>query len=76
MPYCQHQKAAINAKLTKAVFIDSLEEAIKSSFDFEDVAIISATPSDYGHKLNLKISYVQDGIENSELYYLTATSIY
>ena len=54
----------------------AIEEAIKESLDYEDVSIVSVQSSDYGYKLEIVGSYIQDGKESMETYYITHIVVY
>lgn len=67
---------AVSAKLTPELLIESIEEAIKESLDYEDVSITKVESFDYGYKLEVTASYVQDGKEEAETYYISHAIIY
>lgn len=68
--------SGVSPKDTVEEFIVAIEEAIKESLDYEDVSLKSAQSYDYGYKLEIQISYVQDGNESEETYYITHINIY
>lgn len=68
--------SAISGKLSVERFKESLEEAIKENMDYEDVSIISAESVDFGYKLEVIVSYVQDGEENKTTYYINHVILY
>lgn len=68
--------SAVFGKETPEILKEAIEEAIKESLDYEDVAIVSAESFDSGYKLDVKISYSQDGVEDEETYHLTLAFVY
>lgn len=68
--------AAVTGKATGDFLIEAIEEAIKDSLDYEDVALTNVVPGDYGYSLDLTFSYVQDKEERTESYSITHTILY
>lgn len=69
--------SAVTGKLTPERLKEAIEEAIKESLDHEDVAIISAESFEYGYKLEIKVSYQQDGNgPEEETYYINHAVLY
>jgi hypothetical protein len=68
--------SAVSAKLTPELLVAAIEEAIKDSLDYEEVKITKVESFDYGYKLEVTVSYVQDGEDYTEKYYINHAVLY
>lgn len=69
--------AAVTGKGSVEVLQEAIELALAENLDVEDIRITSVEPFDYGHSLEIRVSYTKDDEETAdELYYITHAILY